>query len=528
LGYRDTYHDNSFECNPNRIAYDARGSRDIADIRETHSSIRLNDYKNARVQKPPRDLRNREMHEAAEREARRMSQSFSNRKAYPVSSASNERQSSFQRSMRKSNEAYRSSRREMDGRASSRSQHSRQGSQRDVGFDGRTSGRRSARDDGRLSTRNAQRGSRKRNNAARQNRIEPPFNDEIVTQGLTAREHISRIKTIILAIIVIIAAFALYWFVIKPLMGFGDFELKENNVAKVEFSPSYQALDGVPPSKSVELFSLTTNTPPVLIDKEKAAIDEAIAVIENAGCEIGFVMYNTKSGYGVSYNCDVKVYGASSIKGLYGTYIVIECLEKGVIDIDAQVTAKIVLDGSDGYVAGDSYSVRSLMQDMLVKSSNNAFVILRDNFDQYGWDDWVTSMDAKDLVRNPQYNFSFFTPRSASRIYTEMYNYLNNDETSDIKKQFKEWLNTSQMSFLRNAMKSKGATVMSKPGWNFDTDKSWNSIADSGIVNINGDDFICSFMSSLEYNEENQKVFQAVISAVSNVYDDLLSVKVAS
>jgi len=321
---------------------------------------------------------------------------------------------------------------------------------------------------------------------------------------------------IIAAVIILLAIFV----VIPFLNNVGNYE-KKDPVVNETFDIARADTTGIPVTKTLETFSLTANTPPNIDETQMSAIENAIKDIESTGASVGFVFYSTKSGYGINYNANVSIYGASSIKALYALFVCENFIETGEYSLDSYIRAGKIIDGSDGYVVGEEYNLRALMQDMLIKSSNNAFVILRNEFDDKGWNFWVDSLGCDELEKKTT-NFAWFSPRSAATIWTEMYNYLNGEQT-DAVKAMKEWLGQSQLSFIRSAVKAKGATAYTKPGWNKDDDPDWNSTSDSGIININGDTFVCSFMSSMSYDETAKSKLENLILQCFVTYGTLIS-----
>ena len=96
----------------------------------------------------------------------------------------------------------------------------------------------------------------------------------------------------------------------------------------LDFKETPAALDKIPSSESLQSFSLSNLPAPTLSSEEQKQIESAIAAIEPQAA-VGIVFYDIKTGRGITYNPDAKIYGASSFKAPYALSICEQHVENG-------------------------------------------------------------------------------------------------------------------------------------------------------------------------------------------------------
>ena len=178
-----------------------------------------------------------------------------------------------------------------------------------------------------------------------------------------------------------------------------------------------------------------------------------------------------------------------------------------------------------------------LIENSVVNSDNDSFIMLRALYDEQGFDDWISALGATDAMRNYDSDFPWYSARSSVKIWTEMKLYYDSNTPTS------QWLaslcNQTNLSFLRNALEPLGANVYNKGGWctsdpwdysynygydydyDYDYSYDYNSVCDAGIVELNGKTYIASFMTSLPGAEENYPYIQNLISAAFDAQESL-------
>ena len=263
-----------------------------------------------------------------------------------------------------------------------------------------------------------------------------------------------------------------------------------------DFSPTPDALDAVP--EGFESFSLTELESPEISEEELAAIQEAVDAIEEVG-EVGFVFYDLDTGFGLSYNADESIYGASSFKAHYALYLC-EDLEEGGL---AELTS----------------TDESLVESAILYSDNDAYSTLRNEYDSVDFDSWVTGVGADDAVIVEGSHYPWYCARSSAKLWTEMYLYLQSG--SDDAQWLKGLLSNTTTSFLRDAISDTGAEVWNKAGWCAGSVHMYDSTTDAGIVEIDGETYILCIMTSMPYSDSAVALYGDLASAVFEVRDSL-------
>ncbi len=323
----------------------------------------------------------------------------------------------------------------------------------------------------------------------------------------------------------------------------------------VDFTAQPAALDNVPSEESLQTFSLASGAAPELSDEARARIEQALSAVQGQG-KVGFVVYDTDSGEGISYSADTRVYGASSFKAPYALYVCETQVESGEV-----VLPSISDNPFEGLFGQGSY-VEQCMESAIVYSDNDSFSALRRMFDDAGYEQWEESLGIYDTAITEESDFPWYCARSSAKVWTEMYNYLLTGSDNAL------WLTTTctqtTTSFLRDALEAQGAEVMNKAGWYADTDTGlssnakgkrsgglrhrlgiskayadevqdeggaqqdasaqdeqssaeaigYNSICDAGIVTIDGKTYVASFMSGMPDSDENRELLENLITAV--------------
>lgn len=259
----------------------------------------------------------------------------------------------------------------------------------------------------------------------------------------------------------------------------------------------------IPSGDTVQTFSLVDDQIPALEDESLAALQDTLDQAQELG-DVGVVFYDLSSGKGVTYNADAEVYGASSYKALYVLYVCELLVETG----------QVSLDDALGTYGGNSMgwlTVRDLIETSVVNSDNDSFVALRATFDQDGYEDWIAALGVEDEVAlDSMSDFPTYCPRTSVKLWREMSEYLSREsETS-------QWLSgllaSTTRSFIRDGIADDHAMVRNKAGWI--SEAGCNATCDAGLIDVDGDTYIMSIMSSMPWSDRSSEAVAAIAKAL--------------
>lgn len=259
----------------------------------------------------------------------------------------------------------------------------------------------------------------------------------------------------------------------------------------------------IPAGDTVQTFSLVDDQIPALEDESLAALQDTLDQAQELG-DVGVVFYNLSSGKGVTYNADAEVYGASSYKALYVLYVCELLVETGQVSLDD------TLGTYGGYSMG-WLTVRDLIETSVVNSDNDSFIALRATFDQDGYEDWIAALGVEDEVAlDPMSDFPTYCPRTSAKLWREMSEYLSREsETS-------QWLSgllaSTTRSFIRDGIADDHAMVRNKAGWI--SEAGCNATCDTGLIDVDGDTYIMSIMSSMPWSDRSSEAVAAIAKAL--------------
>lgn len=259
----------------------------------------------------------------------------------------------------------------------------------------------------------------------------------------------------------------------------------------------------IPSGDTVQTFSLVDDQIPVLEDESLAALQDTLDQAQELG-DVGVVFYDLSSGKGVTYNADAEVYGASSYKALYVLYVCELLVETGQVSLDD------ALGTYGGYSMG-WLTVRDPIETSVVNSDNDSFIALRATFDQDGYEDWIAALGVEDEVAlDPMSDFPTYCPRTSAKLWREMSEYLSREsETS-------QWLSgllaSTTRSFIRDGIADDHAMVRNKAGWI--SEAGCNATCDAGLIDVDGDTYIMSIMSSMPWSDRSSEAVAAIAKAL--------------
>ena len=260
------------------------------------------------------------------------------------------------------------------------------------------------------------------------------------------------------------------------------------------FSPGSADLDAIPAAEDgVELFSLSGADAPALSDRETEALSKALAPVEDLG-PVGFALINLETGYGLAYNVDEVVYGASSFKAPYATYVCQSLVDAGKLALDDVCSA-----------SASSSSVRDLIRAAVVDSDNDSFIVLRAAYDAQGFESWIEDLGIDDTA-HAEGSFPSYCARSAAKLWMNTYAYFNG--SSETARWLKDLCGQTTTSFLRDGISDKVVEVYDKAGWYTSDDAQYRCVSDSGLVeDADGTTYLMTIMTGMSYGDDAVAAF---------------------
>ncbi len=269
-----------------------------------------------------------------------------------------------------------------------------------------------------------------------------------------------------------------------------------------DFSP--EDFDSISQETHLSAFSLSGEAPEVS-DGDTADIQDAIKAAESMGT-VGIVFMDASTGCGLAYNVDAAVYGASSFKGPYAVYVCQELVDSGRIDLDSPVdvassnSGSIAIDPASSWATSgaSAYPTDELIRASVVESDNDAYGMLRNQYDTQGYDKWITGLGVSDAPRDPLSWYPTYCARSSAKLWANALLYL--DSGTETAGWLADLFGQTRTSFIRDGLAStsdgRSATVLDKAGWISDANPAYNAVCDAGIIEADGRTYIMCIMTS--------------------------------
>lgn len=220
------------------------------------------------------------------------------------------------------------------------------------------------------------------------------------------------------------------------------------------------------------------------------ALWDAMDQCWNAGFDVGFISVDCNTGMTISANADSTFYGASTIKGLYITYLCEELLETGAISLG---------------------SVEDLMYDTIVYSNNDTYSTLRYNYgSQSGFNAWLSDIGVGELGL-----YDYYTPKTLAKAWTHILEYERSN--GSYVGFWRSIFDHGHMSSINDALE---CTVYSKPGW-FDGGSIGYILDDAGIVKNSSGTYVLAVMSdAYPYNWQKDTI-ENLVRAINDVHSSI-------
>ena len=219
--------------------------------------------------------------------------------------------------------------------------------------------------------------------------------------------------------------------------------------------------DAIASGDSADLFSEEALA--VFSEEAVSALSAAIAQIEDAGYDVGFVLLDLNTGAAISYRAGVEVYSASVIKAPY----IFSLLEAEIEPTNSM------------YLAGN-------------QSDNDAYVSIRTTYGNEIFAEWIADTGIPAVQSKTRYITT--TPLDLARMFYKARNLLLGDET------YSDWARDTFTDSLNSAAAltiGETKSVYSKAGWISASDGySVSSYTNAAIVDDGENPYVISFMSN--------------------------------
>lgn len=285
------------------------------------------------------------------------------------------------------------------------------------------------------------------------------------------------------------------------------------------------ALDAASGTDEVNRFSSVSGMARTLEAEEIPEVRNAIAAFLDEGYRVGFVVYDLATGEGLGYNADERFFSASTVKAPFVAFAAQDMVDGGQAPFDEEVREDIILEGT-GVMSTDAidlYDLQTVMGNTIVYSDNTGYGLLRERFDQAGFESWCADADVDATEWGDEW-YPSYTPRDLAKLWLNIGAYVAGGEGS--APWLAEQLQQTNLSFLREAL-GDGHRVLSKPGYEIDT--AWYDIGalnDAGLVLTDTDAYVIAIMSDADYDDEYFTDYEHLIAdlaaALSATHDRML------
>ena len=337
----------------------------------------------------------------------------------------------------------------------------------------------------------------------------------------------------------------------------GEQASEDGRTAVTDAAPEID-LSAIPASEEVSAFSAAGGSAPPVSQASLDSISDAFSQLTDGGIDAGFVFMNMETGAGIAANADQKVYGASSIKGPFVTYICEKLIDGGTITADTKCISM-----TDSFKRNGSTSVENLVESTIAQSSNGSFAGLREEYGGSKYAEWLESLGVDADIHEGGDWFAWYTARDAAKLWSETYDYLGSgSQTSDWLRGLMEETNVSyirdgaaslkvrlveEQEWKMPAMQSSptklikatadsvsgyrdvatvldNVTVANKAGWCVSDSGStvdYDSTSDNGIITIDGRDYLLCIMTGAPYSDRSAGNVSNLAASLIASYDQV-------
>ena len=218
------------------------------------------------------------------------------------------------------------------------------------------------------------------------------------------------------------------------------------------------------------------------------ALNNAISGLRGRGYEVGFIMMDINTKKGVAYNCDKRLYGASSIKAPYIASAVSahpEAIVRYEHNIRQTLTYSWDYDYKQVYYGYGKGPMRTWCTQAGVRTG------IAESLPWAGY-------SARELAKLWGRNYLLFKAGGAGET-------------------FGKWCEHPQVSTIHNSLGGKYRT-RSKAGWIVDASPYYNVSDDGGIVYANNGPYVIAIMSSVP---ANQNMLNTLTKAIDRAHSEI-------
>ena len=298
-----------------------------------------------------------------------------------------------------------------------------------------------------------------------------------------------------------------------------DTEQETTTTTVIDYTPDTSMLASLQlASTDATPFTLNisrTDVVPSIPEDKLQAINDATSALTDQEITVGYVFLNLKTGMGLARDVDTEVYAASSIKGPYAAYLC-SLMDEGQISRDTRCKNNWRLDEGSGRDQS-TYSVESLIEDMVVWSDNDALRFVRASYDDLGFEQYLANMSADTNIAHDGEWFAHYTARDSAIMWMSIYQYLTQAETNENAAWLAELMSKTNTSFVRNAVEANDmeATVYNKAGWCIGSSgDDYDSVCDSAIVYDGNVPYLLVIMTSAPDGSDNEEAVTNIAAAL--------------
>lgn len=209
--------------------------------------------------------------------------------------------------------------------------------------------------------------------------------------------------------------------------------------------------------------------------------------IEEAGYEVGYVLYDIGTGITVTYNADTAFYSASSIKGPYVTSLAAYELGDAVTSEARRISSVIEYSDNASYSSLRNAYGSSAFSQLVADSGASAMP------SHGATEDVEREREQQSGSSISDNHYEFLTPRQLLALWKTGYDYLSSGSSGA------EWLASEfekpQTSALRITAGSLG-TTWSKAGWYPGEESGYGITVDAGAIRTEDGDFLIAVMTT--------------------------------
>lgn len=215
-------------------------------------------------------------------------------------------------------------------------------------------------------------------------------------------------------------------------------------------------------------------------------VTAALSVIEQYGYQVGFLMVDTTTRQGITYQPDLRLYSASTIKGPY------------VASVAGMYPAA---------VSNDYATIKSILR----YSDNASYVYLRNKYGPACMAAWCEAVSVDPTLANS--NYTYISAREMALLWTQNYLFFSG---SMLGEKVGAMFESPVKSPIRTIL-GKSYTTRSKAGW-INGSSYYRAASDAGIVYAANGPYILAVMTD---GRENLPVMYDLLETLEAVHNEM-------